>query len=126
MLFLFHFKKRRPGAETKKNRLGKTGIMVSELGFGRIPIMQLEANDAAEMVRYCFDRGVNFFDTANMYLDSEGKIGQAMVFMKDTIAMVDECIECGECEEKCPYNLPIVEMLKGHAEGFRKLAASLG
>jgi predicted aldo/keto reductase-like oxidoreductase len=22
------------------------------------------------------------------------------------------CIECGECEEKCPYHLPIREMLK--------------
>jgi ferredoxin len=51
---------------------------------------------------------------------------QAMVFMKNAIATVDECIECGECEEKCPYNLPIVEMLRRHAEGFRELEASLG
>ena len=50
---------------------------------------------------------------------------QAMLFMKETIATVEECIECGECEEKCPYNLPIIEMLKGHAEGFRELKASL-
>jgi len=25
---------------------------------------------------------------------------------------VDECIECGKCEERCPYELPIRDMLK--------------
>ncbi|MEZ4551675.1 MAG: 4Fe-4S dicluster domain-containing protein, partial [Desulfobacterales bacterium] len=50
---------------------------------------------------------------------------QAVLFMKDAIATVDECIECGECEDKCPYNLPIVEMIRNHAEGLRKLEASL-
>jgi hypothetical protein len=25
---------------------------------------------------------------------------------------VEDCTECGECEEKCPYELPIREMLK--------------
>jgi hypothetical protein len=25
---------------------------------------------------------------------------------------VEQCIECGECEQKCPYNLPISDLLK--------------
>ena len=25
---------------------------------------------------------------------------------------VDKCIECGECEQKCPYQLPIAELLR--------------
>ena len=25
---------------------------------------------------------------------------------------VTECIECGECEEKCPYDLAIIDLLK--------------
>ncbi|MTI65660.1 MAG: aldo/keto reductase [Firmicutes bacterium] len=30
----------------------------------------------------------------------------------------DECIECGECENKCPYDLPIREMLKRVNKNF--------
>ncbi len=77
----------------KKNRLGKTGLMVSELGFGGIPIMQLDVNDAAKMVRYCFDRGVTFFDTANMYMDSEGKIGQALEGVRDRVVIATKTLE---------------------------------
>jgi len=51
---------------------------------------------------------------------------QTVGFLKSVFATVDGCTECGECEEKCPYNLPIAEMLKLHAEDFRKLEASLG
>ena len=32
----------------------------------------------------------------------------------------DKCIECGECEQKCPYNLPIIEEIQRGAEAFRR------
>jgi predicted aldo/keto reductase-like oxidoreductase len=35
----------------------------------------------------------------------KGWIGKAM-------ETADQCIECGECAEKCPYNLPITDLLK--------------
>ena len=31
-----------------------------------------------------------------------------------------DCIECGECEERCPYHLPIREMIKEHAGKYRE------
>jgi predicted aldo/keto reductase-like oxidoreductase len=30
----------------------------------------------------------------------------------------DKCIKCGECEPKCPYNLPIIEMLEKASTNF--------
>ncbi len=31
----------------------------------------------------------------------------------------DKCVECGKCESKCPYNLPIINMLKDVSEVFK-------
>ena len=57
--------------------LGRTGLRVSEVGFGGIPILRLPANEAVKVLRHAFDQGINFYDTANAYKDSEAKIGQA-------------------------------------------------
>jgi predicted aldo/keto reductase-like oxidoreductase len=67
----------------RKKVLGKTGLMVSEIGFGGIPITRLSVEDAARLVRYSYDQGINFFDTANLYGDSEEKIGLALKGVRD-------------------------------------------
>ncbi len=57
--------------------LGKTGLKVSEVGFGCIPIIRLSMEDAVGVLRRAYERGITLFDTANVYLDSEEKIGRA-------------------------------------------------
>ncbi|MQY69243.1 MAG: aldo/keto reductase, partial [Firmicutes bacterium] len=61
-----------------KKRLGKTNLMVTPVAMGGIPITRLSKNEAADVVRKVLDMGVNFIDTANVYLDSEEKIGKAL------------------------------------------------
>jgi predicted aldo/keto reductase-like oxidoreductase len=31
-----------------------------------------------------------------------------------------ECTECGECEERCPYHLPIRDMIAEHVGQYQK------
>ena len=64
--------------------LGATGLTVSEVGFGGIPIIPLGHDEAVAVVRHCFDRGITFFDTANMYPTSEEKIGAALKGVRDS------------------------------------------
>ncbi|MCL1858749.1 MAG: aldo/keto reductase [Oscillospiraceae bacterium] len=62
----------------EKVHFGKTGLFVSKIAFGGIPIQRLSVADAVEVVRGVISLGVNFIDTANGYTDSEEKIGIAI------------------------------------------------
>lgn len=62
----------------EKIRLGRTGMMVSRLGFGGIPIQRDTEEEAIAIVKRCLDLGINYIDTANGYSTSEERIGKAV------------------------------------------------
>ena len=62
----------------KKIPLGSTGLFVSKTAMGCLPIQRRSAEDAAAILRAAYEGGVNYFDTANSYTDSEEKIGRAL------------------------------------------------
>lgn len=53
------------------NELGKTGIIVSKLCYGSLTLGPLQANmelrEGAELIRYAYEKGINFIDTAQSY-----------------------------------------------------------
>ena len=55
----------------KKVTLGNTGIEVSRVGFGVLPIgpsqLALPVEKGAEIIKYAFRHGINFIDTAQYY-----------------------------------------------------------
>jgi len=62
----------------QQNRsLGRTGFMVSDIAMGCAPVKD------SNLVRYAYDKGINYFDTSEMYGNglSESSIGKAMPFM---------------------------------------------
>ena len=65
--------------------LGKTGITVCRNGFGALPIQRIGKEDAAYLVRKAYENGVNFFDTARAYTDSEEKLGYATSSFRNKI-----------------------------------------
>ena len=62
----------------KKIRLGKTELMVGASSFGALPVQRLSTEDACKLLRKAYELGMNYFDTAHGYTDSEEKIGLAL------------------------------------------------
>lgn len=59
--------------------LGRTGITVCKNGFGALPVQRVkDFNDAKAILRRAYEGGINFFDTARFYTDSEEKIGYSL------------------------------------------------
>ena len=65
--------------------LGKTGITVCRNGFGALPIQRIGKEDAAYLLKKAYENGMNFFDTARAYTDSEEKLGYATSSFRDKI-----------------------------------------
>ncbi len=62
----------------KKVLLGKTGMEVSVIGFGGIPIQRVGQEEAIKIIAEAKNRGINFIDTAQAYTVSEEYIGNAL------------------------------------------------
>ena len=77
-----------------KRTLGKTGLEVSELGLGCMGISQsygrpISRQDGIAIIRAAFDRGVTFFDTAEVYgpFANEDLVGEALEPVRDQVVI---------------------------------------
>ena len=68
-------------------RLGKTNLTVSKNGFGALPVQRVGMNEAVRLLRKAYDGGINYFDTARFYTDSEEKIGLALSDVRENIVI---------------------------------------
>lgn len=63
--------------------MGKTGLKISRMGFGGIPIQRIDAEGTKELMHMLFDAGVNYIDTARGYTVSEEYLGYALEGIRD-------------------------------------------
>ncbi len=83
--------------------LGNTGIGVSELAFGGVEIGMpyglgvagksdmLTEREAVDLLHRALDEGINFFDTARMYGDSERIMGKAFAGRRSGVVLASKC-----------------------------------
>ncbi len=70
-------RKSAPG-KIEKRSLGRTGEMLSMIGFGGILVMNATTEQAAESVKLAIDSGINYFDVAPTYGNAELMLGPAL------------------------------------------------
>ena len=59
----------------QKIEFGSTGLVIEKNGFGCLPIQRISETEAVKLLHKACDGGINFFDTARAYSDSEKKVG---------------------------------------------------
>ncbi len=67
--------------------LGKTGLNISRLGFGGIPIQRVDACVTRTLVEEMAAKGINFIDTARGYTVSEEYLGEALEGFRDKFVL---------------------------------------
>lgn len=68
-------------------RLGKTDLVVNKNGFGCLPIQRITKAEAVYLLQKAFDHGINYYDTARAYSDSEEKLGEAFRYVREKIVI---------------------------------------
>ena len=72
--------------------LGKTGLHISRLGFGGIPIQKVDAQKTRELMEELVRQGVNYIDTARGYTVSEADLGEALCGIRDKFVVATKSI----------------------------------
>lgn len=67
--------------------LGKTGLKISRLGFGGIPIQRVDAATTKELIKSMAEKGINYIDTARGYTVSESYLGEALEGIRDKFVL---------------------------------------
>lgn len=67
--------------------LGKTGLKISRLGFGGIPIQRVDAATTKKLIQSLAEKGINYIDTARGYTVSEEYLGAALEGLRDKFVL---------------------------------------
>ena len=75
--------------------LGKTGVKLPILGYGGAGLVKvwgspLSPEDRVKLVRYAYDRGVRYYDTAGNYMESQAILGEALKDLRDNVYLVSK------------------------------------
>jgi aryl-alcohol dehydrogenase-like predicted oxidoreductase len=80
----------------QKNKLGKTDLEVSRLGFGGAEIgfvPNIKQADVDALLNSALDSGLNLIDTAAGYFESEKMIGEAVGHRRKEFYLISKCGE---------------------------------
>lgn len=109
----------------QKRVLGRTGIAVSEIAFGGVEIgmpyglgVQSEADMLSEkaaikLIHQSIDEGINFFDTARLYGQSEHIFGKSFQGKRDQIIISTKCKHLVTPEGNIPSYKQLVKIIEG-------------
>jgi len=105
--------------EIQRRRLGKSGLEPTVLGFGGISIQSVPTGEAVQVIRAALDAGINFFDSARVYTDSEAKMGAAFRGRREECLIATKSLARSAAGIRRDLEASLAELETDHVELFQ-------
>ena len=100
---------------------GQTGLKISRLGFGGIPIQRIDQPGTRELLLAAHKAGVNYIDTARAYTVSEEWIGQSLeeAGLRDDFILATKCRALTKADMEAEIATSLKNLRTDHIELFQ-------
>lgn len=101
--------------------LGRTGLKISRLGFGGIPIQRIDQPGTKALLKAAHEAGINYIDTARGYTVSEEWIGQSLeeLGLRDRFVLATKCRALTKAEMQQQLALSLENLRTDHIELYQ-------
>ena len=113
--------------------LGKTGLKVSRMGFGGIPIQKIDAAGTRILMEKLAENGVNYVDSARGYTVSEAFLGEALEGLRDrfviatkSMARTKEAMEKDIATSLANFRTEYIDLYQVHNPSLADLETVVG
>lgn len=103
----------------EKRSLGKTGEMLSMIGFGGIVVMNATPEDASAVVKLAIDSGINYFDVAPSYGDAEIKLGPALEPFRKDVFLACKTTKRSKAEARAELEQSLLNLRTDHFDLYQ-------
>ena len=100
---------------------GRTGLRVSRLGFGGIPVQRIDEPGTRAMLKAAHEAGINYIDTARAYTVSEEWIGQALeeLGLRDEFILATKCRALTKAEMEAELAASLKKLRTDHIDLYQ-------
>ena len=100
---------------------GTTGLKISRLGFGGIPIQRIDQPGTRELLIAAHKAGINYIDTARAYTVSEAWIGQSLeeAGLRDDFILATKCRALTKADMEAELATSLKNLRTDHIELFQ-------
>jgi aryl-alcohol dehydrogenase-like predicted oxidoreductase len=110
--------KETPG-KIEKRSLGKTGEMLSKIGFGGILVMNATAEESSAAVKLAIDAGINYFDVAPTYGNAEVMLGPALEPYRKNVFLACKTTQRGKKESQAELEQSLKNLRTDHFDLYQ-------
>jgi len=102
-----------------RRKLGRTGEMLSIIGFGGILVDRMEQQVANNIVAKAIDRGINYFDVAPTYGNAQEILGSALKPYRQNCFLACKTTQRGKNDAERELNESLVKLQTDHFDLYQ-------